>query len=837
MKKVLSALLAGCMSIGFAACGNKELISTDTVTTVENGGNEESVSTDAVTSVGEDPKQLDPNKSLDLSEAEKISTYKNPVISSSLFGSDLGDPFVMRYNGKYYLYTTATGVNCWSSDDLVKWKSEGTVCTDKNLTKYAYAPEVYYYNGVFYMYTSPSGKGHYVLTADSPTGPFTVATNNLGMSIDGSVFRDNDGKWYFYTAGGKDIDSYRMSSPTSMTRLGDLSNVSLNGWTEGPMVIYHDGYYYITYTGNHYRSRSYRIHYAVNILNPLRFTVLDQGPLLVSTTDTIHSIGHSSTVKGPDLDSYHIVYHSVERNGSARSVNVDRLVFNGTKMTVMGPTTVVQQKPSMPDIYSYLSTNEVPTGWTLSGSLGNGEGYLYLTADSFLLSDSTLDGNYTVEFHTAKISAEAKAGALFSYTDDHNYGSLLFDPSAQKVIITLTADGTATVREVDMIRSFNEDVRFDCIQSIQVERKGNTYTFYMNDCLLCTMESTLGGGKIGYRTEGGDASFGFIGGTNGVGGSGSADDYKSVNKVSGLIPANSYTVGNFGETVVSKQNAVTVNEGDVLNYRILASHKGDYDLSACYFTGEGSGMRIRIYVDGEAVAELDLSESSKQTTGVKRGIPLTKGQHTVAFEVLSGKGGFFEFNLVYGEAEASLSMDFETGEGDPVYKDGSWTAKSGSLVMSSAESGKLLYGKENWGDYTAEVEITPTKNVNCGLLVRTVNPGASNFRDATATSAEATSSIDWAQGYYVGLSSTGVVLGKMDYSYKQLVMKQGKYEVGQTYRLTVICEGATIRVYVDGALSLEYTDSDPFLQGMVGLRTRVCGATFDNLVVRPNEIN
>lgn len=821
MKKILSVLLACCMLVAFAACGNKTPSSTNTGTTM-----------------GDDPNQPVQNTALDLSEIEKISTYKNPVISSSTFGSDLGDPFVMRYNGKYYLYTTATGVNCWSSDDLVKWKREGTVCTDKNLTKSAYAPEVYYYNGMFYMYTSPSGNGHYVLTSDSPTGPFKADTKNMGMSIDGSVFMDNDGKWYFYTAGGNDIDSYRMNSPTSMSWLGDLSNVSLNGWTEGPMVIYHDGYYYMTYTGNHFLCRSYRIHYAVSSSTPRRFTVVDQGSLLVSTTDTIHSIGHNSTVKGPDLDSYYIVYHSVEGNGSARSVNVDRLVFNGTKMAVMGPTTVAQQKPSMPDIYSYLSTNEVPKGWTLSGSLGSGEGYLYLTAGSTLLSDGTLDGNYTVEFNTANISGGAKAGALFSYTDENNYGSLMFDPAGQKVIITLTVDGTPTVNEVDMIRSFDEDVKFDCIQSIQVERKGNTYTFYMNDRLLCTMDSTLGGGKIGYRTEGGDASFGFIGGTNGVGGSGSADDYKSVNKVNGLIPANSYTVGSFGETVVSKQNAVTVKEGDILNYRILASHKGNYDLSACYFTEEGSGgMRVRVYVDGVAVTEFDLSESAKLATGVQRGIPLDKGQHTVAFEVLSGKGGFTEFNLIFGEAEASLSVDFDSGLGSSVYKNGSWIAKSGSLLMSSSECGKILYGKTNWGDYTVEVDVKPTRNVNCGVLVRSVNPGASNHRGTEATTGESESSTDWVQGYYVGLTSSGVVLGKMNYSYKELAKEKGQYEVNKTYHMTVTCEGATIRVYVDGTLCLEYTDSDPFLQGMVGLRTHKCGASFDNLVVRTNEEN
>ncbi len=36
--------------------------------------------------------------------------------------------------------------------------------------------------------------------SDSPTGPFTVQTNNKGLTIDGHVFIDDDGQWYFYRA-------------------------------------------------------------------------------------------------------------------------------------------------------------------------------------------------------------------------------------------------------------------------------------------------------------------------------------------------------------------------------------------------------------------------------------------------------------------------------------------------------------------------------------------------------------------------------------------------------------------------------------------------------------
>ena len=116
-------------------------------------------------------------------------TWTNPLTMNGewyLYG--IGDPYIMKFRGTYYLYCSTkdnnTGVKCWSTKDFVTWSSAITCSTDP-VTKGAYAPEVVYWNGTFYMYTSPAGNGHYVLTSSSPTGPFTVATPNLGKVIDG----------------------------------------------------------------------------------------------------------------------------------------------------------------------------------------------------------------------------------------------------------------------------------------------------------------------------------------------------------------------------------------------------------------------------------------------------------------------------------------------------------------------------------------------------------------------------------------------------------------------------------------------------------------------------
>ncbi|MBO5778132.1 MAG: family 43 glycosylhydrolase [Clostridia bacterium] len=812
MKKTLALLLTGVLLLPslFACQSNKP--DTTTVPTGENG-------------------PVFGSNDLDLSPVEEVSYFRNPLLSSKKVGFGLGDPFAMRYNGKYYLYVTGTGIPCWSSDDMVNWKYEGVVSKDPR-TKDAYAPEVYYYNGYFYMYTSPGGNGHYVLRSESPTGPFEMITDNVQMSIDGSVFIDNNGKWYFYTAGGNAIESYQMSSPSSFSHTGTLNVTSMNGWTEGPMVIYHDGYYYMTYTGNHFLSRTYRINYVSSSRAPTSLSEAENNPVLVCTDDAVHNIGHSSTVKGPDLDSYYIVYHSMADNGTNRDVNIDRIIFNGERMEVMGPNTSKQQVPDMPDIYAHFRSGESLEGWSLNGSMASSGGF-GLTPGSTLISNNKFDGNYTAEYNVTNIKSGGKAGAIFSYTDDKNFGTCVFDPATQKVIVTITVNGESAAKEFKMVQSFKEDVKFDCLQSLQIEKKGNTYTFYMNDRELGEIESALPSGSIGYIADGADANFGFIGGTGAVGGQGNANQYKTISKFNGLISADSYTIGTFETVTKSKINAVVAKQGNVLNYRVYAAQNGTYDLAMEYFTGSGApDATIEVYVDGQKVRDVALTGSEKYATVISRDIPIDKGEHTVAFKIVSGTVNISKFILQQSEEVPSTTWDYSKSTDNNTYTDGSFTIRNGALTMGNTGfTGKRLYGDKNWGDYTVEVEVTPNTKVGCGLMVRATNPGALNYVGNAPTDTEAHLGTDWVQGYYVGLTSTSVVLGKQNYGYKAL--KSGKLTVkeGTTYTLKVVCEGANLKIYVDGQLYIDYTDASPFIQGMIGVRTNQCGATFDNLKV------
>lgn len=797
---------------------------------------------------GQEPLDTTPQKPAqpsfvpDTSPMQEIETYENPVLTSdspdAWEGYGFGDPFVMRFGGRYYLYVSTkdgqVGVKCWTSDDLVNWTYAGLCATDAR-TRGAYAPEVYYYNGYFYMYTSPAGQGHYVLRSTSPTEGFEVVTDNMGMSIDGSVFIDNDGKWYFYTANHGEMMVYDMTSPTQMRKGRTLSTISVSGgWTEGPMTVYHDGYYYMTYTGNHVLSRAYRINYGVSTTSPLKFADLPvQNPLLIHTAGELFGIGHNSMVKGPNLDSYYIMYHSLVNATPNRNTHVDRIAFNGTEMQILGPTDGKQQVPSMPDVYHRFEDSSTLDGWRAQGSAQITAQGLEL-ADGMLVSEQEFAGDFTAEYCVSSIE-RGLAGAIFAFADAQNFGACYFDPDAQSLCVEITSDGRVQSEQIPLVKSFGEDVRFDCMQTLQIERDGNTYTFYVNDREAHVLTTdALTGGSVGCVSRG-TATFAFIGGTGAVGGRGAADEYHSIGSESGLIPASHYTLGSFASVQKEGVNAVTAPTDSVLNYRVLAQNGGSYDLAVRYATEDGADAEIEIYVDGKVTCTLTLASSDALATAVCRDIPMSRGQHTLSIKITKGCAQVVEYKMLTHENVPEHAWSFDELSDGNVYSDGNWRATGSMSTSRSPICAKRLYGNENWGDYAAQVKVTPQAGVNCGLVVRATNPGAPNFVHQSCTIEDAEGGTDWLQGYFVGICEGAVVLGKQNYGYVELARASGNYVEGSTYDLRVECRGANIRVLVDGEVVIDYTDPDPFMQGMVGIRTHQCAAKFAELKIEPLE--
>lgn len=128
----------------------------------------------------------------------------------------LRDPFVLKENGRYYLYGTrgaetwgaATGLDVYESDDLILWKGPmpaflppAGFWADRNF----WAPEVHRYQGRYYMFASfkneTERRGTQILVADTPLGPFRLhsdgpVTPRDWECLDGTLYIDQKGDPY-----------------------------------------------------------------------------------------------------------------------------------------------------------------------------------------------------------------------------------------------------------------------------------------------------------------------------------------------------------------------------------------------------------------------------------------------------------------------------------------------------------------------------------------------------------------------------------------------------------------------------------------------------------------
>ncbi len=793
---------------------------------------------------------------------------KNPLFLDNEWpGYAIGDPYVLKHNGVFYLYCSTkdseTGIKCWSSKNLVNWSYEGLCSTDPK-SKAAFAPEVVYWNGIFYMYTSPAGNGHYVLSGSSPTGPFTVVSTNLGKSIDGSVFIDDDASWKFYHASPQGIMGCSMSTPVSIGPDINLNAKIYNNWTEGPCVFKRYGKYYMIYTGNHVISKGYRIDYATNSTGPLdAFTpAVLQNPILLDALGLHVGLGHGSIFVGPDLDSYYLTYHNlVSGNGPFRRLNFDRIAWNGDKMVLLGPTVFAQHNPELPDAYDYFNRAVTGDGWIMPEggrwSINDSE---FLVQDTTIINvpnwfmailDSTAQTNYTAEFNikeTKRENESATLGAVFGFTDNENYGIALLNSFSNQLEINFIQNNTwGTPKLIDMPSGTD----YSKLHCIRIEKFNDQYKFFVDGLFKLTTANGLGAGKIGYLTNWCHGDFGFIAYSNMVHGTGTFDVYKPV---PGKLPAMQYNSGGEGtgfhkETPsVQTENILRTDEVELVesslggyalasvgpnewfNYKVNVELQRMYNNEIIYSTDQ-SNCKVRFLLDGTDVSGVvDLpSTGSNSTWGsfVVKDLNLTIGYHTLKVEVISGVFHLYSMEFVVADNQAfdkTVSFDGTFGTGWK-YDDGNWQILNNSAFIDGF--GKRTYGSDAWRDYTVETDIQFTRSMNAGLIFRVTNPALGGAGDSPSAGT------DYLQGYFVGFNYNTVVLGKHNYGWQSLTTSSGDFSFDTWYHLRVVVLEGRIRVYLNDMNNpvIDYTDPFPFLSGMAGYRSYNTGVKFDNFHV------
>jgi len=792
---------------------------------------------------------------------------KNPLtLSNEWVGYSIGDPYVLKHKGIFYLYCSTkdaeTGIKCWSSKDLLKWKYEG-LCSTSTVTKGAYAPEVVYRNGKFYLFTSPGGNGHYILTSDSPAGPFVPATSNLGRAIDGSGFTDDDGTMYFFHASTEGIIGCIMPDPLSFGAELNLNARMNNWWTEGPCMFKRNGFYYLIYTGNHLLSKGYRIDYAISDKGPLSsFTpAASQNPILIDALGLHTGLGHGSIFIGPDLDSYYLTYHNlVNQNGPFRRLNFDRIAWNGNKLIVLGPTDFIQQNPSMPDGYDFLERSGLGTGWTTpDGGLWKMNGRGSLLQDTIIPDDRTpftaiFNGvagsiNYTAEFNLREIDPageNSRTGAIFSYTGPADHGMALLNSTDGKLEINLITDNTPAG---SFVADLPADFDFKAWHCIRIEKFNIRYRVFIDGMQKLLFDHYLPAGRTGYVSIQSKSEFGYIALSNLVNGSGTFDIFKPV---PGKIPAIQYNSGGpdtgfhcskysgtAGTLVRTDEPGLissphggyalsSIRDGDWFNYNINAEGTGLYNLEIIYSSWQQENS-IQVGIDGgtnEASHELPNTKGEFKSWVIKD-ISLPEGFHTFKLEIRKGLVDLYSLEFTAADNKTfdkMVSFDGSFGSGWK-YEDGGWQIVDRNACIDG--TGKRLYGSEGWRDFTIEADIMFKRNINAGLIFRVKNPALGGEGN------DPVAGTDFFQGYYAGFSYGSIILGKMNYGWQLLTTASMQVKMNTWYHVRAIVSYDRIRIYADDMSKpiIEYIDPHPLIGGLAGLRSFNSGVCFDNFHV------
>ena len=280
-------------------------------------------------------------------------TFSNPL-------GDGADPYVVQWNGMYYLVRSA-GNAVWidrsstlenihnstpESDSVKVW----TPPAGTDYSKQVWAPELHFLAGKWYIYVAASDGNNsthrmQVLerNAADPFGAFVykgkIAAATDRWAIDGTAF-EWQGAMYFVwsgwpgsTDGQQNLYIAQMDTPWSLSTNRVLLSSPTYSWeqyglpiNEGPEMLIHDGTLNIIYSASGYWRNEYalgRLTYngTGSILSASSWTKASQP--VFQATSLITGTGHASFTKSPDGTEDWIVYHA---HANPTTFNEDRVI-------------------------------------------------------------------------------------------------------------------------------------------------------------------------------------------------------------------------------------------------------------------------------------------------------------------------------------------------------------------------------------------------------------------------------------------------------------------------------------------------------------------------------
>lgn len=778
---------------------------------------------------------------------------------------DIGDPFVFRFDGKYYLYTSLNGdkkktgkIPCWSSENLVDWQWEGWAYDPKSSsesseTYIAFAPEVVYYKGWFYMCESRRGQGHYFFRSDKPQGPYTKISENLGMGIDGSFHLAADGKLYFLSAENVyanrvcwfEIDFIEENGEPKVvvdpTAYHIIDDAYESGWTEGPGVFARNGYEYLTYAANHVDAPQYRVAYsyaknaivfgdAENLNSPWdNVTLVSTGidnpavPGYASKTGNTavtdyRGLGHSSNVVGPNLDSIYTAYHNAGRinyrnendnTGGTRKFNVTQYFTNEGYLLTNGLGNYTRTKPEMPD-YS-----------ASAAALSDGK------------STATTGNVFTAEisFRLTGGAAEVVAGGSTITIDGAN---LTVKKGGESL-----AHGTVPT-------STNPDA----IHTVKVINGASKAEIYFDNVLAAKTSVSLGAGKIGYGAGARGTSLMF---TNDAFGT---SDFDAVKDLTGSFPAFAYLKGENrgfslskgkvnangvrqGEKETTKSvagakiadslstektgnvpvTATVLSRGDWVKYLVNAPAADTYALNAL-IGKESAGCTFEIIVDNETInkfvvpAAAAFGDSDYVNLSIGS-FDCKAGLHTLKIRVYDGTLAVANFSTVKGGkgANATNTLKKDEASSSPFVrkmgKNSSYTA-NGLILNPTDDKTLFLTGEKGAANFEMSVNVSVVQSGRGGIMFR-----MNDFGYATAKAQQ----LNW-HGYYLDINENAVTLTKDGHTKSEKLFfgrPTASLKGGAVVKVTVRAENGNITISMNDNVLVSYFDSEAYLSGYIGL--------------------
>lgn len=779
---------------------------------------------------------------------------------------NVGDPFVMRFDGKYYLYTSVdnssykTGKNSgkipvWVSDNLVDWEWGGFAYeptgeeSPTGASYVAFAPEVIYYKGYFYLCESQRGNGHYFFRSDSPTGPFKRISDNLGMGIDGTFYLHDDGQLYFLSANdsvsritGCAIDFVEDSVGNVTVQTGELFYVNeayLGGWTEGPGIIKRNGYSYMTYTGNHVDSSGYLVAYSYSEEEfPLEnlqtksnnVTLVSSGmdeDILVpyggtnAFSDNFRGTGHSSNVVGPDLDSVYTAFHIANRinynnqtGDGQRRYCITQYFTNGSYLLTNGLGNYQKTKASAPDYSASASELDLRDGRRMSAE-------------------------ETQAVYTAELSFTLKEGegeVVAGYTSASDYARI--SVSGSSLTYSMIRDG-----KEEMIASGSVSVSTNgtAIHTVKIVNGADRIAIYYDNVLSVTASRPTTEGYVGYGANVQPSSTCFSNDAFGT------SDFDAVKDLTGSWAAYSYLKGENlgwqiagasadpdgvrqGEPETTKEaeglsaRALVLRDDDWVKYLVNAPEAGMYSLNVL-LGAESAGCIFEVIVDNQIIYKMEIPENTvfgeNGYANVQAGMfECGAGLHTLKIRVFSGTLDAVNFSTEKG-AEPLGTVADELTSSESVFRNvigTNYSFMGGAGLVTSASDKRTLFitGSCGVSDYEFSVDVKAISNSYGGIMFRMND---FNYSDSSKVHFGTRFT-----GYFLLLNSSYVALYRNDQmKSKELafgVLPGGISFSGQyAVTVTVRAEGGSITILLNGEETLQIFDEDALLSGYIGLYT------------------